>query len=64
MGTIKENYSYSHASAVMWSLQQELNRHKALRLNDNHIKEYLERRIADLKEYEKECLKIQASSTR
>ena len=50
MGAIKENYSYSHASTVMWSLQQELNRHKARRLNDSHIKEYLERRIAELKE--------------
>ena len=64
MGTIKENYSYSHASTVMWSLQQELNRHKALRLNDGYIKEYLERRIDELKEYEKECLKIQALSKR
>ena len=61
MGTIKENYSYSHASTILWSLQQELNRHKARRLNDNHIEEYLTRRIAELKEYEKQCLKIQAS---
>jgi len=45
----------------MWSLQQELNRHKARRLNDSHIQQYLERRIAELKEYEKQCLKIQAS---
>lgn len=58
---IKESYSYSHASTVMWSLQQELNRYKARRFNDNHIQEYLERRIAELKEYEKQCLKIQAS---
>lgn len=57
----KESYSYSHASTIMWSLQQELNRHKARRFNDNHIQEYLERRIAELKEYEKQCLKIQAS---
>ena len=58
---VKENYSYSHASTVMWSLQQELNRYKAHRLNDLHIQEYLERRIKELKEYEKQCLKIQAS---
>ena len=58
---VKENYSYSHASTVMWSLQQELNRNKALRTNDLHIQEYLERRIKELKEYEKQCLKIQAS---
>jgi vacuolar-type H+-ATPase subunit B/Vma2 len=57
----KENYSYSHASTIMWSLQQELNRHKARRLNNNHIEEYLLRRIAELKEYEKECLKNQVS---
>lgn len=57
----KENYSYSHASTIMWSLQQELNRHKARRLNDTHIQQYLERRIAELKEYEKVCLKNQAS---
>lgn len=61
MSEIKENYSYSHASSVMWALQQELNRHKARRFNDGHIEEYLKRRIAELKEYEKECLKIQAS---
>jgi hypothetical protein len=61
MDTIKETYAYSHASTVMWSLQQELNRHKARRLNDSHIQQYLERRIAELKEYEKQCLKIQAS---
>lgn len=58
---IKETYSYSHASTVMWSLQQELNRNKARRFNDNHIQEYLEQRIKELKEYEKQCLKIQAS---
>lgn len=58
---VKENYSYSHASTVMWSLQQELNRHKARRLNDTHVEQYLVRRIAELKEYEKQCLKIQAS---
>lgn len=57
----KETYPYSHASTVMWALQQELNRHKARRFNDNHIEEYLTRRIAELKEYEKQCLKIQAS---
>lgn len=61
MDKIKETYSYSHTSTVMWSLQQELNRHKARRFNDNHIEEYLTRRIAELKEYEKQCLKIQAS---
>lgn len=61
MNNLKETYSYSHASTVMWSLQQELNRSKALRLNDIHIEEYLSRRIAELKEYEKQCLKIQAS---
>lgn len=61
MEKIKESYSYSHASTVMWSLQQELNRHKARRLKDNYIQEYLERRIAELKEFEKQCLKIQAS---
>ena len=48
MNNLKESYSYSHASAVMWSLQQELNRSKALRLNDIHIEEYLVRRIAEL----------------
>lgn len=57
----KESYSFSHASTILWSLQQELNRHKARRLNDNHVEEYLTRRIAELKEYEKQCLKIQAS---
>lgn len=61
MNNLKETYSYSHASTVMWSLQQELNRTKSLRLNDIHIEEYLSRRIAELKEYEKQCLKIQAS---
>ena len=58
---IKENYSYSHASTILWSLQQELNRYKARRLNDNQVEEYLISRIAELKEYEKQCLKIQAS---
>ena len=57
----KESYSFSHASTILWSLQQELNRHQARRLNDNHVEEYLTRRIAELKEYEKQCLKIQAS---
>jgi hypothetical protein len=61
MVSINENYSYSHASTVLWSLQQELNRHKARRFNDNHIQQYLEQRIAELKEYEKQCLKIQTS---
>lgn len=61
MDTLKENYSYSHASTILWSLQQELNRHKARRLNDTHIEQYLASRIAELKEYEKQCLKIQAS---
>lgn len=61
MESSKETYTYSHASTVMWALQQELNRHKARRLNDNYIEEYLNRRIAELKEYEKRCLKIQAS---
>lgn len=61
MVDLKESYSFSHASTILWSLQQELNRHKARRLNDNHIQEYLERRIAELKEHEKQCLKIQAS---
>lgn len=56
-----ENYSYSHASTILWALQQELNRHKARRYNDDHIKDYLSRRIDELKEYEKECLKLQAS---
>lgn len=61
MDTIKESYSYSHASTILWSLQQELNRHKARRLNDNNVEEYLTRRIAELKEHEKRCLKIQTS---
>lgn len=61
MVEIKESYSFSHASTILWSLQQELNRHKARRFNENHVQEYLERRIAELKEYEKQCLKIQAS---
>lgn len=61
MNNLKENYTYSHASTVLWSLQQELNRYKARRLNDVHTEEYLTRRIAELKEYEKQCLKIQAS---
>lgn len=61
MVEISENYSYSHASTVMWALQQELNRHKARRHNDDHIKDYLVQRIAELKDYEKQCLKIQAS---
>lgn len=61
MDKIKETYSFSHASTVLWSLQQELNRHKARRFNDSHIEEYLAKRIAELKEYEKECLKIQVS---
>jgi hypothetical protein len=61
MDTIKESYTYSHASTVMWSLQQELNRHKARRLNDIHVQEYLERRIKELKDFEKQCLKIQSS---
>jgi len=57
----KESYTFSHASTVLWSLQQELNRHKARRFNDNHVEEYLTRRIAELKEHEKKCLRIQAS---
>lgn len=61
MDGIKETYSYSHASTILWSLQQELNRYKARRYNDSHIEEYLKSRIAELKEYEKQCLKIQAS---
>jgi len=61
MDTLKENYSYSHASTIIWSLQQELNRHKARRFNDNHIEKYLTCRIAELKEHEKQCLRIQAS---
>lgn len=58
---LKESYSYSHASTVLWSLQQELGRYKSRRLNDSTIEEYLKTRIAELKEYEKQCLKIQAS---
>lgn len=61
MVKFKESYSFSGASTIIWSLQQELNTHKARRMNDNHIEEYLTRRIAELKEYEKQCLKIQAS---
>jgi uncharacterized protein YejL (UPF0352 family) len=61
MQAIKESYSYSHASAILWSLQQELNRHKARRYKDNQIEEYLTRRIAELKEHQKQCLKIQTS---
>jgi hypothetical protein len=61
MAEFKESYSYSGASTVIWSLQQELNSHEARRINDIHIEKYLTRRIAELKEYEKQCLKIQAS---
>jgi hypothetical protein len=61
MQKTKEYYSYSHASTILWSLQQELNRFEARRLNDNHVEEYLIRRITELKEYEKQCSKIQAS---
>lgn len=61
MDTSKDSYSYSHASTVQWSLEQELNRHKARRLNDEHIEEYLKLRITELKEYQKQCLKIQTS---
>lgn len=61
MNNLKENYTYSHTSTILWSLQQELNRYKARRLNDVYVEEYLTKRIAELKEYEKQCLKIQAS---
>jgi hypothetical protein len=57
----KESYSFSHASTVLWALQQELNRHKARRLNNLEIEEYLSRRIQELKDYEKVCLKAQTS---
>lgn len=61
MDTNKETYSYSHASTIQWSLEQELNRHKARRLNNSQIEEYLSNRITELKEYQKQCLKIQTS---
>lgn len=61
MENLNENYSYSHANIIIWSLQQELNRYKARRLNDTNIEEYLISRISELKEYERQCLKTQAS---
>jgi len=57
----KPSYSYSHASTVKWALEMELNRLKAIKSNDNIIMDFLRERIEDLKEFEKECLKIQAS---
>ncbi len=59
MKATKDKYSYSHTHIIIWSLQQELNRHLATRSNDSHVKEYLLRRIDELREHEKQCLKIQ-----
>ena len=56
-----QGYSFSHASTVKWALEMELNRLKCIRPNNEEIMEFLSKRIQELKDYEKECLKIQGS---
>lgn len=55
------NYSFSHATSIKWALEMELNSLIAAKSNDINIIDYLKNRINELKEFEKECLKIQAS---
>ena len=55
------SYSLSHIHTIKWSLEMELNRLVAMRKNDEGIMFFLKERIAQLKEEEKECLRIQAS---
>jgi hypothetical protein len=59
--TSKSSYSYSHASTIKWALEMELNRLKCVRVNNEEVMVFLKKRIEELKEHEKECLKIQAS---
>ena len=56
-----QGYSFSHATTVKWALEMELNRLKCIRPNNEEIMEFLSSRIQELKDYEKECLKIQGS---
>jgi len=56
-----QGYSFSHATTVKWALEMELNRLKCIRPNNEEIMEFLSKRIQELKDYEKECLKIQGS---
>jgi len=57
------SYSYSHAYAVRWALEYELNRMRVFedRQEVFRVMSYLEERIAELKEEEALCLKAQVS---
>lgn len=59
----RSSYSYSHAYNVKWALEQELNCAEILDL-DEKVVVYLRERIVELKEMEKECLKIQSLLTK
>ena len=54
------SYSYSQAYNIRWSLEMELNT-LSLRCEDEKILEFLRRRIKQLKEEEKQCLRAQVS---
>jgi hypothetical protein len=59
----RPSYSYSHAYAVRWALEMELNRMRVYedRQEVFRVMNYLEERIAELKEEEALCLKAQVS---
>lgn len=59
-----QSYTYSQAVNVRFALELELGHFLVLEKRNGVIIEYLRERILELKEEEKACLKIQASSKR
>ena len=59
----QHSHSYSQLYNIRWALETELNRMKTFedRQEVFRVINYFENRIAELKEEEKRCLKIQAS---
>lgn len=57
----KFSYSYSQVVNVKWALELELSHLDFMRKNNEEVINYLKKRIAELKEEEKQCLKIQTS---
>jgi hypothetical protein len=57
------SYSYSYSYSIRWALEMELNRMKVFENRQEvfRVMSYLEERIAELKEEEAECLRIQTS---
>ena len=45
-------YSLSHTATIKWALEQEYNRERVLKRNDEHILQFLQSRIKQLKEEE------------